>query len=185
MTQRQRLIHPLTGKHYGSVLEMAPSVRKTTVMGVTCISTGQVASRRGECGLSNDGNSLRFPIFRMGCCGEDEWVVDVAEIPVPTVIEKLFFEKVARLIQYTCDCNPEYSVEAFDWDWASFHKNILLPNRMHIQLVMQLSDTIKDRVVYSIHFLRNEWNGDDEEKNDDDVNVRFVKFFSVEDLDFL
>jgi len=32
----------------------------------------------------------------MGCCGdgEDDWVVDVAEIPVPTVFEKLFFEKV-------------------------------------------------------------------------------------------
>jgi hypothetical protein len=36
----------------------------------------------------------------MGCCGEDEWVVDVAEIPVPTVIEKLSMEKVAQLIQY-------------------------------------------------------------------------------------
>ncbi len=43
-------------------------------------------------------------------------------------------------------------MEAFDWDWASFHENILLPNRMHIQLVMQLSDTITDRVVYLIHF---------------------------------
>ena len=73
-------------------------------MGVTCLSTG----RRGECGLSNDGTCLRFPIFRMGCCGEDDWVVDVAEIPVPTVFEKLFFEKVARLIQYTCDCDPEF-----------------------------------------------------------------------------
>jgi hypothetical protein len=50
----------------------------------------------------------------MGCCGEDDWVVDVAEIPVPTVFEKFFFEKVARLIQYTWDCDPEYSVEAFD-----------------------------------------------------------------------
>ncbi len=74
---------------------MVPSVRKTTVMGVTCISTGQVASWRGECGLSNDGTCLRFPIFCMGCCGVDEWVVDVAKIPVPTVFEKLFFEKVA------------------------------------------------------------------------------------------
>jgi len=53
------------------------------------------SSRMGECGLSNDGTYLRFPIFRMGCCGEDDWVVDVAEIPVPTVFEKLFFEKVA------------------------------------------------------------------------------------------
>jgi hypothetical protein len=34
--------NPPTGKHYESVLEMAPSVRKTTVMGVTCLSTGQV-----------------------------------------------------------------------------------------------------------------------------------------------
>ena len=57
------------------------------------------SSRRGECGLSNDGTCLRFPIFRMGCCGEDEWVVDVAEIPVPTVFKKLFFEKVAQSIQ--------------------------------------------------------------------------------------
>ena len=75
-------------------------------------------------------------------------------------------------------------MEAFGLDWASFHKNILLPNRMHIQLVMQLSDTITDRVVYSINFLLNEWNGDDKEENDEDVNVRFEKFFSVEDLDF-
>jgi len=120
----------------------------------------------------------------MGCCGEDEWVVDVAEIPVLTVIEKLFFEKVARLIQYTCDCNPEYSMEAYDRDWASFHKNILLPNRMYIQLVMQLSNIITDRVVYSIHFLLNQWNGNKEEENDEDVNVVFEKFFSVEDLDF-
>jgi len=56
----------------------------------------------------------------MGCCGEDDPVVDVAEIPVPTVFEKLFFEKLAQLIQCTCDCDPEYSVEAFDWDWLVF-----------------------------------------------------------------
>ena len=62
-------------------------------MGVTCLSTGQVVG--GECGLSKDGMCLRFPIFCMGCCGEDDWVVDVAEIPIPTVFEKLFFEKVA------------------------------------------------------------------------------------------
>jgi hypothetical protein len=34
----------------------------------------------------------------MKCCGEDDWVVDVAEIPVPTVIDRVFFEKVAQLI---------------------------------------------------------------------------------------
>ena len=38
--------------------------------------------------------------------------------------------------------------------------------------------------MYSIHFLLNQWNGNDEEENDEDVNVMFEKFFSVEDLDF-
>ena len=132
------------------------------------------SSRRGECGLSNDGTCIRFPIFRLGCCGEDDWVIDVADIPVPAVIDRLFFEKVAKLIQFSCDCNPEYSVEAFDWDWASFHENILLPNRNHIQSVMQLSDNITDRVVYNVHVMLNEWNDDE----------GFEKFFSVEDLDF-
>jgi hypothetical protein len=120
----------------------------------------------------------------MGCCGEDDWVVDVAEIPVPTVIDRVFFEKVAQLIQYACDCNPEYSVEAFDWDWASFCENILLPNRMHIQSVMQLSDTITDRVVYSVHLMLNDWNGYDDKDCDDEDIITFEKIFSVEDLDF-
>jgi hypothetical protein len=95
--------------------------------------------------------AFNFRIFAWDAVVEMNGLL-IAEIPVPTVIEKLFFEKVSQLILDTCDCNPEYSVEAFDWDWASFRKNILLPNRMHIQSVMQLSDTITDRVVYSIHF---------------------------------
>jgi len=45
---------------------------------------------------------------------------------------------------------------------------------------MQLSNTITDRVVYSVHFLLNEWNGNDDKENDEDVNVRFDKLFSVD-----
>ena len=78
----------------------------------------------------------------------------------------------------TCDCNPEYSVKAFDWDWASFHKNILIPNIMHIRSCVQLSDTvdITDRVVYSaILCLMNGRRGPQK--------PGFV-LFSVEDLDF-
>jgi len=47
---------------------------------------------------------------------------------------------------------------------------------------MQLSDTITDRVVYSVHFLLREWNGDDDEENDKDVNVRFEFFFQWKTL---
>jgi hypothetical protein len=32
--------------------------------------------------------------------------------------------------------------------------------------------------------MLNEWNGDDDKENDDEENVSFKKFFSVEDLDF-
>jgi hypothetical protein len=32
--------------------------------------------------------------------------------------------------------------------------------------------------------LLNEWNGNDDEEKDEDVNVTFENFFSVEDLDF-
>ncbi len=63
------------------------------------------------------------------------------DVGVPTVFEMLFFEKVVRLIQYTCDCDPEYSVEAFDWDWASFNKNILLPNRNASPLRLSMNST--------------------------------------------
>jgi hypothetical protein len=47
---------------------------------------------------------------------------------------------------------------------------------------MQLSDTITDRVVYSIHFLLNEWNGNDDEENDEDVNDRFENSFQWKTL---
>jgi hypothetical protein len=55
------------------------------------------SSWRGVCGLSNDGTCLRFPIFRMGCCGEDDWVVDAAEIPVPTVFRFFAWDAVVKM----------------------------------------------------------------------------------------
>jgi hypothetical protein len=51
-------------------------------------------------------------------------------------------------------------------------------------LVMQLSDKITDQVVYLVHVMLNEWNGNDDKENEEDVNVSSEKFFPVEDLDF-
>ncbi len=56
---------------------------------------------------------IRFPIFRLGCCGEDDWVADVAEIPVPTVLEKLFFEK--RVGEYS---NSGVGIDRADQSFA-------------------------------------------------------------------
>ena len=69
-------------------------------------------------------------------------------------------------------------MEAFDWEWASFHKNILLPSIMHIQSRMQLSDTVNiaDQVVYSATlYLMNGRRGP--------PKPGFV-LFSAEDFDF-
>ncbi len=49
---------------------------------------------------------------------------------------------------------------------------------------MQLSDTITDRVVYLVHLMLIDWNGDDDEDCDDEDVITFEKIFSVEDLDF-
>jgi len=114
----------------------------------------------------------------MGYCGEDDWVVDVAEIPVPTVFEKLFFEKVARLIQYTCDCNPEYSLEAFDWDGLVFIRIFFIQIECTSDRVCNCVDTsdITDRVVYSLILcIMNGRRGP--------PKPGFI-LFSVEDLDF-
>jgi hypothetical protein len=54
--QRRRLINPPIGKHYGSVLEMTPSVRKTTVMGIVC----GWASEKSK---SREGWSTLFPLI--------------------------------------------------------------------------------------------------------------------------
>ena len=38
---------------------------------------------------------------------------------------------------------------------------------MHIQFVMQLSDTITDRVVDLVHLMLNDWNGNNDKDCDD------------------
>ncbi len=49
---------------------------------------------------------------------------------------------------------------------------------------MQLSDTITDQVVYSVHLMLNDWNGYNDEDCDDEDIITFEKIFLVEDLDF-
>jgi hypothetical protein len=47
---------------------------------------------------------------------------------------------------------------------------------------MQLSDTITDRVVYSVHLMLNDWNGYDDKDCDEEDIITFEKFFSVKTL---
>ena len=45
---------------------------------------------------------------------------------------------------------------------------------------MQLSDTITDQVVYSIHLMLNDWNGyDDEDCDDEDIILYYKRLKGV------
>jgi hypothetical protein len=57
--------------------------------------------RKGECGLSNDGTHINFPFFWYETIVDqgsgDDAVIYVAKIPLPKMINKMFFEKNAKL----------------------------------------------------------------------------------------
>ena len=71
-----------------------------------------------------------------------------------------------------------------DWDWYSFKRNILEPNRNHIQKTMQLSDLLTDRVVDSADYIINDWTADTDHDSDDEFTPCHSNFFTIEDLDF-
>lgn len=57
-------------------------------------------NRKEECGLNVTGNLILFPVFQLGCAGDDDIVLTIAKMPTPTTLNKLFFKKVACLIKY-------------------------------------------------------------------------------------
>ena len=65
-----------------------------------------------------------------------------------------------------------------------FQRNILEPNRNHIQTTMQLSDLLTDRVVDSADYIINDWTGEADHDSDDEFTLSHSNFFTDEDLDF-
>ena len=107
------------------------------------------STRRGECGLNKDGTFILFPLFlRGGSLDEsgmrDRDVIEVVQFAKPTIMDKRFFKKMSYFVGLTCKDEHVGSIQhpkwLCDWDWYSFKRNILEPNRTHIQTIMQLSD---------------------------------------------
>ena len=109
-----------------------------------------------RCGLDPSGKFVLFPFFIMNGSGYEDAVVDVAWLPVPTILDKAFFKRVSMLIAYI---PPVYN-----WDWDSFRMSIITPNIAHIQLVNQLTDettSFLEKPLFSC-FLE-DWKGHDED----------------------
>ena len=130
-------------------------------------------AHRGECGLSSNKKDIDFPFFRMGCCGDQESVVYIGLIPIPQKMDMKFFERVSKLLKTF----PHY-----DWDWTSFAKNVIHPNRAHIQETLQLDDFFTERVMNDLYVVLDNW----DEVNDDecDVPLSHKTFFTCKNCEY-
>ena len=109
--------------------------------------------------MSNDDMHINIPFFYgtivdRGSSNDD--VIYVTKIPLPKVINKRFFKKSAKLVEFTCkelNNSGETIKWNYDWDTHSFQDNILEPKTNHIQSVMGLSDDMTERVVRASSYV--------------------------------
>jgi hypothetical protein len=78
-----------------------------------------------ECGLSNDGTHIDFPFFWYGTIvdggSSDDDVIYVAKIPVPKVRNKMFFEKMAKLVDFTSkELNNSGEIIRWNYKWDTY-----------------------------------------------------------------
>ena len=77
--------------------------------------------------------------------------------------------------------------EGFDWDWASFAKNVIHPNRSHIQETLKLDDFFTERVMDDLYVVLNNWDEviDDEEECDEEyVPLSHKTFFTCKNCEY-
>ena len=116
---------------------------------------------RGECGVSN--GKLMFPFFLMGCCGDEAGLVKIQTLNVPTQINKEFFAKIATLLKI---------MPCFDWDWSSFRRNILAPNKEHITEIF--GEFYAKRILGDLYVVLNNWDKHTEEEELQAIEDGFV-----------
>ena len=163
-----------------SNISKSSKTSKTSPRRIPIIAPTFKVAEQGKVGLSKCGRSILFPFYMMGCCGDPKAVTSTVAIPVPEVISHEFFTLIADLL--TCK-------RMFDWDWVSFCRNILLPNKHHIKAVMKLDDFFLKRLLEDgCVLLNNYYDEDDCEGNEGDegdyVPVNRHTFFTVKDLDY-
>ena len=133
-------------------------------------------AHRGECGAK--ASKITIPFFLMGCCGDEDSVVRSVQIKLPEQINKAFFRKIAKLLEM----NPH-----FDWDWSSFRRNILAPNKAHIQEIF--GEFFAKRIMEDLFVVLNNWEkiSPEDEMMSKEAGVILVShrtFFTEKDVEY-
>jgi len=145
----------------------------TTIHGLTY----NISTRKGQCGAFEPKKiktQLYFPFFRMGCCGDDRGVIPHdntmrERLIAPNKMDYNWFYVIAVRIKQNF---------MFDWDWNSFSKNILRPNREHIKTELNISDEKVDLFLSDgFVFLNNFFEDYDKEEIKDEVVGETIGYF--------
>ena len=115
----------------------------------------------GECSIV-DKKRIYFPFFLMGCCGDPQAVISWDRkreiLPVPKKMDYKWFKLIANKLK----ANPCY-----DWDWCSFTKNILRPNREHLKVVLNLDDKGVDIFLDDGYVFLDQFDAQPEDEGED------------------
>lgn len=130
----------------------------------------------GECGVIK--GRLLFPFFRMGCCGVESMVVKTHTLSAPKQINKDFFKKIAKLLEMT---------PYFDWDWSSFRRNIITPNKEHITEIF--GEFFANRIERDLYVVLNNWDNitKEDEKEAREAGIILLShktYFTEKDVDY-
>jgi hypothetical protein len=152
------------------IAEMAAPVQASTALQF------KTPKHRGECGVKSE--KIVIPFFMMGCCGDEDSVVRSVQIKLPEQINKAFFRKIAKLLEMNSH---------FDWDWSSFRRNILAPNKAHIQEVF--GEFFAKRIMEDLFVVLNNWDNvspedEMEAKKYNVIPVSHRTFFTEKDVEY-
>ena len=86
---------------------------------------------------------------------------DVAMIPLPYVINMVFFRKMAAFNAKIKEVTQNPSVAKhgpITWDYNGFINNVLLGNIDHLRHVNGFNDVIIERLIQHVDLVLNDWN---------------------------
>jgi len=116
----------------------------------------------GKCGVLQKAKKIYFPFFLMGAPGRKDAVISWNEkrdlFHIPKKMNYKWFKLIAKRLKE----NP-----FFDYDWESFSKNILRPNKEHLKKVLKIDEDrvnllLSDGFVFLNNFDKN-WDDDGED----------------------
>ena len=127
------------------------------------------------CGLSTDGSYILFPLY----LGFNP-IPSFAAIPLPEVIDMVFFEKMAMFIaRIRVKLRGLVRTQGpITWDHTGFLENIIGRNMDHIACVNGLNEIIMKRIREYLDVVLNDWNG-----GRSSGRVSHLTFFTDETID--